>query len=499
MPTRQMRKRVLTISLMGLITFLVNSSTLRAETPEKAETPPILARKTIARTHEPVIITGNYLADFLGKKIDNLRLYAYLNNTFQPIPYQVDEFSEKGEFVYTRGKEANPEDGNGLLDNVDELVFWSGDLGDRVSREEWVAGYNIAREIEVIDPLTEKKGWCYLFYFSSNPPPGSTRDYTDYDPETDSYSGLPPYSGLHKFAFWVNQGRPTTIYNHYSLWKETGGTEKNVIDHLVLRFIVRFLWGKIKVEFDERMMVGETLAYKYGTVREVRMQEFYMLLPLGLKSPTIKGPCFVYASYARCPMIFNIPINPKYVITDISLTLGNDLSPDGKGMIFYNSNNTRGFLCDGKMSDEERNFNPAPDRWRFWTGPPGTLGLGLFWDSGFDQQLAKRNVVYIDDEGNHEYDLDSVPEGNRPVYPGQICGYYQTSILKSLKAGEYVLHFVEYWPPNFNISQAEEYMNIHENPLRYKIGDKEERSLNSMPVSWKRVEEWERIYQKSFR
>ena len=496
---KKIKTWALSISLLGLIIFLVNSSDLRAETPEKAEPPPILARKTIARTHEPLIVPGNYLTDCLGKKIDNLRLYAYLNNTLQPIPYQVDEYSEKGEFVYTGGKEANPGDGNGLLDDVDELVLWSGDLGDRVSREQWVAGCDIAQEIEVIDPLTEKKGWCYLLYLPSNPPPGSTRDYTDYDPETDSYTGPPPYSGLHKLAFWTNKGRPTTIYNHYSLWKETGGSEKNVVDHLVLRFGLRFLWGKIKVNFDERKLVAETLAYKYGTIREVRMQEFYMMLPLGLKSPTIKGPCFGYATYARCPIIFNIPINPKYVITDISLMLGHDLSPDGKGMIFYNSNNTQGFLCDGKMSEQEKNFNPAPDRWRFWTGPPGTLGLGLFWDAEFGKQLAERRVIYIDDENNHEYDLDSVPEGNRPVYPGQIGGYYQTNIFGDLKAGKYVLYFVEYWPPNFDISQAEEYMNIHEKPLRFKIGDKEGISLNSMPVSRKKVEEWERNYKKSFR
>ncbi|UCD85210.1 MAG: hypothetical protein JSU92_03185, partial [Deltaproteobacteria bacterium] len=431
--------------------------------------------------------------------INNLRPYAYLNNTFQPIPYQVDEYSDKGDFVYTEGKEANPGDGNGLLNDVDELVLWSGDLGDQVSLEGRLSGYDIVQEIEVTDPLTENKGWCYLFHFPSNPPPGSTRDYTDYYPETDSYSGLPPYSGLQKLAFWNNQGRPTTIYNHYSFWKETGGNEKNVIDHLVLRFGVRFLWGKIKLTFDERKLVGETLAYKYGTVREVRMQEFYMLLPLGLKSPTIKGPCFGYASYARCPIIFNIPINPKYIITNISLMLGHDLSPDGKGMAFYNSYNTQGFLCDGKMSNEEKAFNSAPDEWRFWTGPSGTLGLGLFWDPGLKRQVQDRTTVYLDDEDNHEYDLDSVPEGNRPVYPGQICGYYQTSVLGDLKTGKYVMYFVEYWPPNFDISQAEEYMNIHEKPLRFKIGDMEGKSLNSMPVSWKIVEEWEKTYKKSFR
>lgn len=61
-------------------------------------------------------------------------------------------------------------------------MFMIDDSGDRVSDSVWSAGWSKGVEIEIVDPLTREKGWCYLLFFALHPPARSSfPDYVEYD------------------------------------------------------------------------------------------------------------------------------------------------------------------------------------------------------------------------------------------------------------------------------------------------------------------------------
>jgi len=147
------------------------------------EAPPgVLERKSFGRWPDPIVADCGLLASLAGKRVEFVRLYAWAGGSFQPIPFQIDENDMQGNKVYPSGEHANPEAANGLVDKGEELVFMARDCGDRVSPEVFPPGVEISEEMELQDPLTGGKGWVYVLYSESAPPPISGADYITYEP-----------------------------------------------------------------------------------------------------------------------------------------------------------------------------------------------------------------------------------------------------------------------------------------------------------------------------
>ena len=56
-------------------------------------------------------------------------------------------------------------DGNKKLDSKDELLFMVRDAGLQKPEEDWPDGVSRGIEIKIIDPLSSKEGFVYLFNF----------------------------------------------------------------------------------------------------------------------------------------------------------------------------------------------------------------------------------------------------------------------------------------------------------------------------------------------
>ena len=139
--------------------------------PVYPHNPLVLERQSLDRFIDVVGIEGDFLKELSGEQIDLIGVFAFRNEIeqFKPIPFQIDEMTEDGRWVLDQGPKANPEDGNGLLDRQDMLSFYVRDVGDRVTAEAWPKEYKKAFELEITDPLNGKKGWVYIFSFSSQP------------------------------------------------------------------------------------------------------------------------------------------------------------------------------------------------------------------------------------------------------------------------------------------------------------------------------------------
>jgi hypothetical protein len=155
-----------------VVSGVLISQTVAAATAQADQT------KTLNRNEEPVIVEGSKVSALLGTPVGDLFVYTFNGNSLNgQIPFQVDEVTAGGSYVTI---------GDGQLDAEDEIVFMAMDLGDQPPDTSALTGLPISPnwyEIEVIDPLTGKRGWAYLVS-SSTLAPTFSGDYVDYNGTT---------------------------------------------------------------------------------------------------------------------------------------------------------------------------------------------------------------------------------------------------------------------------------------------------------------------------
>ena len=119
----------------------------------------------VTRSHDPLILPGSSFAGWLGVPLEELALYHYRAGEWQPVPFQIDEVDENGNYVA---------EFDGLLGANDELVFMGIDSGDWVTPTHWVSDTLALQHpryaIAVTDPLEPAaEGWVYLYRSATLP------------------------------------------------------------------------------------------------------------------------------------------------------------------------------------------------------------------------------------------------------------------------------------------------------------------------------------------
>jgi hypothetical protein len=437
--------------------------------------------KSLSRWVDPVILKGDSLEGLTGYRLELLRLYAAHGSDLNPIPYQFDEYTPQGHKVLPEGPEGNPQDGNGLLDAHDELIFMASDTGDRIDTDSnMMEGLQKIVEIELIDPINNQKGWCYLLAFTASPPAPSPVSYTgDVNPQNPTgYTNRQDY--YHIRGKQVIHGGKTynqIFYQEIATPKPGGGTDENYVDRMKWRVDVRFMFSLLSIKFDEDSLMGNFICWKKGPIRGTYRVYAQARLPMGLKSPRFIADVIGYRAIISTTTALSVPFNPGYVITKLVTRIGTDLGPKAYGMLFFNSENPQGFLIDGRTSEEEKQMQPAMDSWRLITGPQGTLMNRSFWSKSFMEQVPDIRITYTDD-----LEKPDLPE----FIPGQIGNSTSVAEVKSLKAGKYLIGIEWYWPPHFydsmsdgtlNMAVVQQYLNYQDRPLEFQVGGRKGVSL----------------------
>jgi len=433
----------------------------------------VLATKTMHRFYDPVEFRSEMLEGLLGKKLSHLRLYSSVEGSFRQVPYQFDEWTEEGFLVMDEGPDENGELGNGILDRQDMLVFMVRDAGDRVSRDLWPQGAGQGIEIEILDPSTNGKGWCYLLHFPESAPETSFPIRATLDDRSAIISKGSTYSMVGTNRTSGDRVYKTVVNKHVWITPEGGGDGKDFVDLNKVRIEVRFLFGLLRLRIDESDFLGEVSKYKKGPVRSVVRQWAGFKLPLGLhhlKTPKLYLDAYIYDTMIFVGVTTNVPFNPGYVVTDFKLQSGYDLHhPHGYGMRWYNSNNMEGFLADGVTSPMEAEYDDSSDKWRCIVGPNGWLILTSTWDKEYLEQ-AEIKVYYGDDIESY-----ATPE----YYPGDLAYFYNISTIKSMKPRKYTFQMDWYFPYHFydpddlRLDIIDQVVNIKEKPLVIKVGSRQ--------------------------
>ena len=174
--------------------------------------------------------------------------------------------------------------------------------------------------------------------------------------------------------------------------------------------------------------------------------------------------------------IVNIPFDPGSLIHDMTLVFATDLSPEAKGMLYYNSKNMGGFTVDGKMDDQEKEFKEDKDDWRLVTGPQGTQIQYTIFDPKFMAD-GKATSTYNDDE------KDPHPPEN---FEGDIGAAADRINIKSLASDSYIIKtfgcvpYDFYDPKGLNTKFVDSILNITNAPLKVKADGKTIDNLGGM-------------------
>ncbi len=426
---------------------------------------PFLMQKTLNRWVDPVIMDGGLVSEMTGLPIANMRLYVHKNGSFDPIRYQIDEMTEEnGDWILPEGPIPNGELGNGEFNTWDMLIFMADDTGDKAAKEVWTSGYTKGIEIEVIDPLTKEKGWCYLLYFTSNPPARSSLpDYTTFDFEANTETS--DYRQVEDII--TEDGFRTTYYKSFSIPKQAGGNDKSFVDRLKIRVTVKMFFNTVTLKFSEENLKSRVLAYKRGPVRVIKRVEQYALLPGGIKVLRAVSDILQCRATATCPIIWQIPFRLDKVVSSLVMRFGTDYNKNVIGARVVNSSNPQGFLVDGKMDDDElNNFNPVFDKWRLITGDCGTFMTRTIPTQEILKHV-KMSMGLIDD-------ITQVypPESD----PGTIGYLYQDWDIGKAPKGTYYMFLDFYWVPNYKPGDEFKYTNYMDHPLKIQVGDQERTS-----------------------
>ncbi len=305
--------------------------------------------RTLSRRFDVVAVTGDHLAPLHQRPIESLRLFRLREGRLEAIPFQIDEKDPSGRYVLTGGAMAGSDIDHGHLDMNDELVFLADDAGGRGVLEHGPEGSHTGIEIELVEPADpSKKSWAYLYEFPSNPPPRSPVDYLRYRPEADRVESLHYTIGYEKgYTFFTSLSQPISA----------GGSGKDFIDRVKLRFTIWFFFDLIRMHRTEADARCQVIGWKDGPVRVLRNTENYFRILFNIPSPSIVTVTEYYPRYFLIPLQFTVPFNLKRVIgrfgiSKWSISAYVDFAPNMLGAKFY-TNRNQGHAFTGRTPQKE--------------------------------------------------------------------------------------------------------------------------------------------------
>jgi len=409
-----------------------------------------LAKKTISREGDPVIVTGGKLQGILGLPIRNIGLFAVQSEKLKPVPFQIDQRDSLDRLVLPVGPSKGIDDLPDF-DQNDELVFMAKDSGGQASPDMEPAGATIIIEVTLTDPVNDSKGWVYVVAFGK-PAPKSKVDYVRYDPRKNII-----YAKNYTMGF---SAKAPIAIGHLSLTKAGGGNGVNQADRLKIRFRASAMKGMVQIDKNENGFKSKVIAWTDGPVRVIRRTKNRQTLFLKIPTPSAYLDNIYYYNGFEFPTRIDLPFDVDTFLSDPYFRVSTDSLCNGQGRLFFNENNPNPVKVDGVMSPEEKNLNKDPYKWMIVTG------TGSYKGGWMNRLLYDRSspvipkLYYMDDKGHPD-----PPEDD----PGQ-CGDvgYTLENLEKVKKGVLNLTSVMYNIPRFEKSDIQKYLNIIDRPIRIK-------------------------------
>ena len=431
--------------------------------------PPLLDHGTLTREPDPITIQGSALLRAQGLSIGAFRLFAHTEAKVNPIPFDLNERDEDGQYVLPSGPE--PMKGTGKLGKTSELAYMAHDTGDRVQASELPAGWDRAFEIETTDPLNGRKSWVYLLHFAANPPAKSQVDYVSLTEvkEPDPLTGK-PYVILKSPFFQVRNKEGSTSWYDFHGTREAGYEEKSFSDHISIRNRLKIA-GIIPFSANEDTIWSDTPAYYDGAVRLIRRVKLKILIGK-IKVPTgIVYDVTAYDRVTNVPAKAKIPAAVKAISRDAWAWYGLDLNKNAAGKYtFYSNTHPKGIPITGRDEPPGKSFGfdrkeliPSKNYWSVVTGPYGTVLRRHITPPELEARGVRHYLTFTDD----------LTKPFPPEYEkGQVGNVLSWLEVQNAPYGEMTIYSYMYTPPHFHYPEdVPMYLNILDHPLRSKVSE----------------------------
>jgi len=409
--------------------------------------------KTLARTADPVVVSGEKLKGFQGFSIHELRLYAYADGDLKAVPFQVDERDAKGGLVFPLGPKGGRDADVGLLDGNDELVFMAKDSGGRAPETKRPGGAGAAAEIELADPLTGGKAWVYLFHFRKPPAPAAG-DYASITKDGGVVSTT-------NFTMTFSKEAPIG-FDKLILKPAGGGNGKNGVDRLKVRADITLRMVGVTIHKNENNFESELVAFIDGPVRVVRRTSNKMFFFWKIASPATTVDNVFYFNSFEFPTEVTVPFDIGALASEFRFRVITDGNRNQKGKKFLNEKNLKPVTFDGVMSDEEKKLDTSPYKWSAAYGTAaGDTGAWINRLEFEDDIEAVPRLYYMDD-----VKAELPPEKE----PGQIGALgYDVVKMETVKKGVWRLTSSMYNTPEYSPGAEKEFLDIKDHPLEVKV------------------------------
>jgi len=310
--------------------------------------------KTLTRRYEPIVVTAGKLSALKDDTIKVFTAYCYVNDEFRPSPFQIDEVTKKGEYLIEKDE---------VADSNDEVVFMPQGTGNQAPTNKWVEGSDDVRlELEVTDPITQDKGWLYLFQHVKNP--AVAPSHVRYGPAPPNAAGADTVTGE---SYIEAHEKDTGWFTDISI-KAPVGDGKDILDRQKVRIKARFAIFTITLKEDTLQFVN--VSFEQRPVRSFR-EISYIVDLFGTKIPfTFNTQYFPYSTLFGAK---NVTLPVFSGLTYIEVRLSADFNEQAKGMRFFNAYNA-GILVDGVQDSYNKTITSPPNglNWFMLTGNPGT-------------------------------------------------------------------------------------------------------------------------------
>ncbi len=444
--------------------------------PEAA--PSTTAAAAFSRQADPVVIKGEQLPAFLGSTEDRMRVFAKRDGKLRPIPYQMDERNQWGEFVLHDGKRVVPDEDDGAYDENDELVFLTRDLGAKAPKGEWPTGTKEAFEVEVTDPLTSDKAYAYVMLYetASAAPAPSTVDYVRYEEKGGGLIRATNYE-----IGWLKSSSGLD-YNHLLVTKEAGGDDVNHFDKLKIRVIQnirRFLTLGLSPRLDrtEQNFLVKVYGYRDGPVRVLRVMKVNLQLVWKLPAPGATVNYVFYPEWMEIPVPINLPFKPSWGFYNIELDTSHDYDFDQNGGVkVYSSKPDRWDVVDGKMTADETavNTDEVAGTYAGFDGSAAGVGAAFFSIRPPKSFPVKIIGLYRDDPEisvEPEYYTGDGNKKNRIEWKkgSLFLGGYRFIEWDDVGKGIHTVYYYQFYPPHYKPGGEKAFLDIINHPVTVSI------------------------------
>jgi hypothetical protein len=427
------RSRFLVAVALGLGLTLALLWILRGPSgPALAESDLTITPPSLARQHDPVVITGGLLSDLAGTPLHDIFVYAYQGTALAQIPFQIDERDGSGTYVPA-------EDGH--LDANDELVFMAMDGGGWVDHPSLdVGGTSITPTyvITLTDPLSDTHAWAYVFH-SGDITYSVTADYVSYDDGNDRVVS----PGRYSFGFSTTHA----FRNYLTL----GDSSVDLLDRDKLRITGTVSippFPPISVSADEEDVAKRGVHAIDGPVRVTRVSTAALEVEMAGTLVTSTATLFAYRSLAVQLALIEIPgglVQITYIRTSM------DWNERAVGMVYHDANNPAGVTIVG---NSEIITTPLT-RWIQVTGITGTVVNVSQIPAGLE---GTQSTYYKDDN-----DFDPDDTGDHRSYGD--AGFQ----VDNPNPGTYLILGHTYFLTGVTPNVGDTYVNYYDSPIHVSV------------------------------